>query len=123
MGSTACVRCGTTLMPHSYCDVCQEVLRFVCSSCPMFTDERIHVYCRNFEIQNRNDIRKLIQVPNSSQIVLNDQDNYVQNQLNEAIFNISASYWDSIFESIKLVNRYWRRIFNIANYRQSISWK
>jgi hypothetical protein len=119
MGSTVCVRCGATLIPHSYCDVCQDVLRFVCSSCLMYTDERIHTYCRSTRIQNNYDIRKLVQIPNSSQIVLNDRYSYIQNQLSDEIkynsLNLLTSYWDSIFESIKLVNRYWGRIFNIGN--------
>jgi predicted amidophosphoribosyltransferase len=119
MGSTVCVRCGATLIPHSYCDVCQDVLRFVCSSCSMYTDERIHTYCRSTRIQNNYDIRKLVQIPNSSQIVLNDRYSYIQNQLSDEIkynsLNLLTSYWDSIFESIKLVNRYWGRIFNIGN--------
>lgn len=118
MGSTVCVRCGATLIPHSYCDVCQDVIRFVCSSCSMYTDERIHTYCRSTRIQNNYDIRKLVQIPNSSQIVLNDRYSYIQNQLSDEIkynsLNLLTSYWDSIFESIKLVNRYWRRIFNIG---------
>jgi hypothetical protein len=89
----------------------------------MYTDERIHGYCRNDGIQNSNGIRKLVKlvpIPNSSQIVLDAYDDYMQNQLNEEIkynsINLSASYIDSIFESIKLVNRYWRRIFTIDNY-------
>ena len=118
MGSTVCVRCGATLVPQSYCEICQEVLCFVCSSCSMFTDERIHTFCRNTDIRN-NSIRKLVQVSNSSQIVLNDGYYYPQNHLNDEIknnsINLLASYWDSIFESIKLVNMYWRRIFNIGN--------
>ena len=119
MGSTVCVRCGATLIPNSYCDVCQDVLRFVCSSCSMYTDERIHTYCRSTRIQNNYDIRKLVQIPNTSQIVLNDRYSYIHNQLSDEIkynsLDLLTSYWDSIFESIKLVNRYWRRIFNIGN--------
>ena len=118
MGSTVCVRCGATLIPNSYCDVCQDVLRFVCSSCSMYTDERIHTYCRSTRIQNNYDIRKLVQIPNTSQIVLNDRYSYIHNQLSDEIkynsLDLLTSYWDSIFESIKLVNRYWRRIFNIG---------
>ena len=55
MGSTICVRCGSTLIPHSYCDVCHDVLCFTCSSCSMNTDERIHAYCHNTSIQNDDD--------------------------------------------------------------------
>jgi|SoiMethySBSTD1v2_1073268.scaffolds.fasta_scaffold541399_2 hypothetical protein len=127
MGSTVCVRCGATLVPHSYCEVCQDVLCFICSSCSMNTVERIHAYCRNADIQNNtnNDIRKLVQIPNSSQIVLNDGYNYIQNQLNDKIkdssIKLSTSYWYSIFESIKLVNRYWIGTFNIGNSRSSIA--
>ena len=119
MGSTICVRCGASLIPHSYCNVCHDVLYFTCSSCSMYTDERIHTYCRSTHIQNNNDIQKLVQIPISSQIVLNDRYSYIQNQLSDEIkynsINLSISYWDSIFESIKLVNRYWRRIFNFDN--------
>ena len=91
----------------------------------MNTDERIHAYCRNASIQNNNDIRKLMQIQNSSQIVLNDRYSYIQNHLRDEIkynsINISISYWDSIFESIKLVNRYWRKIFNIGNSNFSMA--
>ena len=129
MGSTVCVRCGATLIPHSDCDVCHDVLRFICSSCSMYTDERIHAYCRrNPRIQGNDSIRKLVQIPNSSQIVLNDfpdndfPDANIQNQLTEEIkynsINLFTSYWDSMFDSIKLVNTCWKRIFNISN-----SWK
>jgi hypothetical protein len=60
MGSTVCVRCGATLIPHSYCDVCQDVLCFVGSSCLMFTDDRIHAYCHDASnIHNRNNMEKI----------------------------------------------------------------
>jgi hypothetical protein len=115
MGSTVCVRCGATLMPHLYCNVCQDVLCFVCSSCSIFTDERVHAYCHNYDadFQNTNNIQELVRIPNSSQIVLNND--YMQNQFDEEIINISTSYWNNIFESIKLTNRYWRRMFIIGN--------
>ena len=125
MGSTVCVRCGATLIPHLYCDLCHDVLCFKCSSCSMNTDERIHIYCRNAGIQNNNDIRKLMPIPNSSQIVLNDRYDYIQNQLNDEIkynsINLSTSFLDIIFESIRLVNRYWSRIFNIDSSGSSIA--
>jgi hypothetical protein len=54
MGSTICVRCGSNLIPHSYCGVCQDVLRFIRSSCSMYTDVRIHAYCRNARANNNN---------------------------------------------------------------------
>jgi hypothetical protein len=135
MGSTVCVRCGATLIPHSYCDLCHDVLCFTCSSCSMNTDERIHVYCHNTSIQNNDDgiylqdTQKLMEEPRSNQLLLyNNQINtqyYIQNQLNDEIkyssIKLSTSYWDSIFESIKLVNRYWIGIFNIGNSRSSIA--
>jgi hypothetical protein len=135
MGSTVCVRCGATLIPHSYCDLCHDVLCFTCSSCSMNTDERIHVYCHNTSIQNDDDgiylqdTQKLMEEPRSNQLLLyNNQINtqyYIQNQLNDEIkynsISISTSYWDSIFESIRLVNRYWMRVFNIGNSSSSIA--
>ena len=130
MGSTLCVRCGASLIPHSYCNVCHDVLYFTCSSCSMSTDERIHVYCRNVSTHNNNgsyleDIQKLMQNSNSPQIVLNDRYYYIQNQLNDEIkynsINLSTSFLDIIFESMKLVNRYWSRIFNIGNSSSSIA--
>ena len=135
MGSTVCVRCGATLIPHSYCDLCHDVLCFTCSSCSMNTDERIHVYCHNTSIQNNDDgiylqdTQKLMEEPRSNQLLLyNNHINtqyYIQNQLNDEIkynsIKLSTSYWDSIFESIKLVNKYWSKIFNIGNSNSSIA--
>ena len=85
----------------------------------MFTDARVHAYCRNAGFQNNSDPRILVQIPNSSQIVLNAYDDYIQNQLNEEIINLS--YWNSMFESIILVNKYWRRIFTIGNSSSSVA--
>jgi hypothetical protein len=101
----------------------------------MNTDERIHVYCHNTSIQNDDDgiylqdTQKLMEEPRSNQLLLyNNQINtqyYIQNQLNDEIkynsISISTSYWDSIFESIRLVNRYWMRVFNIGNSSSSIA--
>ena len=120
MGSTICVRCGANLMPHSYCNVCHDVLYFTCSSCSMNTDERFHAYCRNPDTVNNNleDKQKLIQRPESSQLIMDGDHYHIQNQLNDEIkynsINLSTSYWNNIFESIKLLNRYWSKIFNIG---------
>ena len=46
MSSTLCVRCGSDLVPFSYCKVCNQVVKFVCSSCNMISDERYHLYCK-----------------------------------------------------------------------------
>jgi len=84
MGSTSCVRCGATLIPHSYCDVCNDVVCFTCSSCSMNTDERIHAYCRNIDTVNSNDIyiddiQRLMVETKSSQLIMNDSNYYKQN--------------------------------------------
>jgi hypothetical protein len=43
----------------------------------------------------------------------------LQNQLNDEIkhnsIRLSSSFWFNIFEPIKLINRYWNKIFNIGN--------
>jgi hypothetical protein len=88
MGSTVCVSCGATLIPYTYCEACQDVLRFICSSCSMITDERIHAYCHN------DGTRKLVQIPNSLQIVVNDDRySYMQNQLNDEIKYSSITHF------------------------------
>ena len=46
MSSTLCVRCGSNYVPFSYCKVCNQAVRFVCSSCNMISDERFHLYCK-----------------------------------------------------------------------------
>ena len=130
MGSTACVRCGASLTPHLYCDICHDVLCFRCSSCSMNTDERFHVYCRNPDTVNDinkelflEDKQKLMQRPEPSQLIMDDHyyvnTHYsIQNQFNDKIknnsINLSTSYWNNVFESIKLVNRYWIKIFDIG---------
>jgi hypothetical protein len=130
MGSTICVRCGAGLIPHSYCNVCHDVLCFTCSSCSTNTDERIHAHCQNTDsindhnsdsgtyIENNQKLKK-----SQSQLILDDDhvvntNHYTQNQFHdETKYNsiiILTSYWESIFESIKLVNSYWAKILNIG---------
>ena len=46
MSSTSCVRCGNDLVSFSFCKVCNQVIRLVCSSCNMISDERFHLYCK-----------------------------------------------------------------------------
>jgi hypothetical protein len=133
MGSTSCIRCGATLIPYLYCDVCDEVIRFTCSSCSMNTDERIHAYCRNVDTVNNNgiyleDTQKLMEKPKSSQLIMDDyyirSNYYIQHQLNDEIkyssIKLSTSYWFNVFESIKSVNRYWTKIFSIGINNPSI---
>jgi len=131
MGSTVCVRCGANLMPHSYCNVCHDVLCFRCSSCSMNTDERIHVLCRGIDNANNNnnngireDTQKLMQMP----IIDDSYSNthyYIQNQLNEELkynsINFSTSYWNNVFESMKMINRYWAKILNIGIDNSSVT--
>jgi hypothetical protein len=101
----------------------------------MNTVERIHAYCHNASTLRYDediylqDTQKLIEEPISSQLVINNNyintHYYMQNQLNEKIkdssINISTSYWNSIFESMKLINRYWSKIFDISNSSSSIA--
>jgi hypothetical protein len=138
MGSTLCVRCGAILIPSSYCDICDDVLWFRCSSCSMMTDARIHTFCQIANVAEGNINRKLdsqellielLIEPNSSQIVMNNGylNNYcnIQNLLNDEIkhssIRLSSSFWFNIFEFVKLINRYWARLFNISNTNTSIA--
>lgn len=135
MGSTVCVRCGETLIPHSYCNVCRDVLCFTCSSCSMITDERIHSYCSNACIlngncnNNNNNKQQLLDELNYPPLVANsDYTNtyyYLQNQFNDKLkyssIKLSASYWSNIFESYKLMNRYWTNVLNISNPNTSVA--
>jgi hypothetical protein len=128
MGSTLCVRCGAILIPSSYCEVCNNVLCFKCSSCSMITDERIHAFCQNADTvigrNNRNqDLQELLLEPNSVQTIMNNGylNNYynLQNHLNDEIkhnsIRLSSSFWFNIFECIKLINKSWTKIYNIGN--------
>ena len=82
----------------------------------MNTDERFHAYCQNPDIVN-NDLKDR-QRPQSSQSIMDGDHYHIQNQLNDEIkynsINLSTSYWNNIFESIKLLDRYWAKIFNIG---------
>jgi hypothetical protein len=94
----------------------------------MYTDERIHAYCRNARVNNNSgiylkDTLKPMEEQKSYQLLIDDNPvnthYYIQKQFNEKIKDSSikllTSYWFNIFESIKLINRYWSRIFNISN--------
>ncbi len=97
MGSTCCVRCGATLVPHLYCDVCDEVVCFTCSSCS----------------SNLEDTKT-----KSFQLIMDDSNYSKQNQFNDElkyfIIKLSTSYWFILFECTKVVNRYCRKIFNLG---------
>jgi hypothetical protein len=99
----------------------------------MNTDERFHGYCRNVDTVNSavrlEDKQRLMRKPESSQLIMDDDYYantcyYIQNELNDEIkhnsINLSTSYWDSVFESIKLVNRYWAKIFDIGIDNSSV---
>jgi hypothetical protein len=95
----------------------------------MNTDERIHAYCRNPDTVNDINIDiyledKQMQRPESSQLIMDEDHYHIQNQLNDEIkynsINISTSYWNNMFESIKLINRYWSKIFNIGINRSPV---
>jgi len=89
----------------------------------MNTDERIHAYCRNPDTVNDINIDiyledKQMQRPESSQLIMDEDHYHIQDQVDVVIkyisIIISASYWNNMFESIKLINRYWSKIFNIG---------
>jgi len=82
--------------------------------------ERNHAYFHNARTLNYDDnvylqnTQKLMEDPISSQLVINNNyiniHFYIQNQFNDEIkynsINISTSFLDIIFDSIKLINRY-----------------
>ena len=91
----------------------------------MNTDERVHAYCRNPHTVNSDlllEKQKLMPRP------IMDDDYYVniQNQLNDEIksssINLSTSYWNNMFESIKLINRFWNKIFDIGINNSPVAW-
>lgn len=47
MGSTNCIKCGSSIDPFSYCELCAEPLNFKCSSCGFVTETKVHVDCVN----------------------------------------------------------------------------
>lgn len=47
MGSTTCIKCGSSIDPFSYCELCEELLNFKCSSCGFVTETKVHVDCVN----------------------------------------------------------------------------
>ena len=90
----------------------------------MNTDERIHTNCRDLDTVNNIVIsdNKWTQRPTIDVYYINTQD-----QLNEEIkcnsINISTSYWNNIFESIKLINRYWSKMFSIGIDSPSVAFQ
>jgi hypothetical protein len=47
LGSTICIKCGSSIAPFSYCELCKEPLNFKCSSCGFVTEVKVHVDCVN----------------------------------------------------------------------------
>ncbi|MFZ1877245.1 MAG: hypothetical protein WAU25_09465, partial [Nitrososphaeraceae archaeon] len=66
-------------------------------------------------------VKKLVEKQNSSHLIMDknyvNTQRYIQNQINDEIkcnsINLSTSYWNNVFESIKMVNSYWTKIFSI----------
>jgi hypothetical protein len=104
MSSTLCVRCGSDLMPLSYCKVCSQVIRFVCSSCNMITDERFHVYCRRIQNEeNNNSIQrgqeqiliKTVESRSRSRSTLSNKSSYEKHQQRVSYSgNLSYTRWN-----------------------------
>jgi hypothetical protein len=70
MGSTICIKCGSSLAPFSYCELCKEPLNFKCSSCGFVTEEKVHVDCAsaNFLVKEDKGIDKADDSSSSSRI-------------------------------------------------------
>jgi hypothetical protein len=94
----------------------------------MITDERIHNYCRDIAIPSNDNYIHLQNTQKSNLVeqqyfhqVYNHVNTYciVQKQLNDEIkdssIKLSASYWESVSESLKIVSKCWNKIFNIGN--------
>jgi hypothetical protein len=47
LGATNCIKCGSSIVPFSYCELCKEALNFKCSSCGFVTEVKVHVDCVN----------------------------------------------------------------------------
>ena len=47
MGATNCIKCGSSIDPFSYCELCKEPLNFKCSSCGSVTEVKVHTDCVN----------------------------------------------------------------------------
>src|SRR5919106_1776654 len=86
-------------LPETVSPLAIFIFSVLSTSCLLLDlEERIHVYCRN------NSIRKLVQIPNSSQIVLNDHPYaYMQNQLDEEIKYNSINLFNFFIEIPKIV--------------------
>jgi hypothetical protein len=93
----------------------------------MITDERIHTYCRDIVIQSNDNGQylqntKKIKDRQSFHNAYSRRVNgyyFIQMQLNDELkdssMKLSAFYWESISESIKLVSKCWNKILNISN--------
>jgi hypothetical protein len=92
----------------------------------MITDERIHTHCRDIAIQSNNNgvylqnTQKLIGHQSFHQVyshvnaycIMQKQ---LNNKIKDSSIKLSASYWESISESLKIFSKRWNKIFNIGN--------
>jgi hypothetical protein len=110
MSSTLCVRCGSDLLPLSYCKVCNQIVRFVCSSCNMISDERYHLYCREVSKNTMNKLQSkkervrgqiLIDAADSSMIQRNKVG--LEQHENDDAISLSSNRWnDYLISSFSL---------------------
>jgi hypothetical protein len=106
MSSTLCVRCGSDLLPLSYCKVCNQVVRLVCSSCNMISDERYHLYCKEGSKNTLNKLQSkkkrvrgqiLIDAAESSMIQRNKVD--LEKHENDDAISLSSNRWNDYLTS------------------------
>jgi hypothetical protein len=116
MSSTLCVRCGSDLVPFSYCNVCSQVVRFVCSSCNLITDERFHLYCKKVSKKDDNlmqqeqilintvESRSALKNKFSHEKLENDTVNLSYNRRNDHFISSFPSFIRSIYDNQDRLN-------------------
>jgi hypothetical protein len=116
MSSTLCVRCGSDLVPFSYCKVCSQVVRFVCSSCNMITDERFHLYCKRVSKKDDNlmqqeqilintvESRSALKNKSSHEKLENDTVNLSYNRWNDHLISSFPSFIRSFYDNQDQLN-------------------
>ena len=102
MAQTLCIKCGSELKVSSYCQLCQELLIFACTSYDYITEEKVHTDCRNAEVLAKTAGPKeetvKVEPSSASSYMTREQTNKNFNIVNPfvtaaAVWQASMTYW------------------------------
>lgn len=112
MGSTVCIKCGSSLAPFSNCELCNEPLNFKCASCGFVTEVKVHVDCANANSLTKEDRSTTEKGPVSN---TTEKAEMISTENPDAVVSNKAAQTDNVNTVGKVTNTD-RDVYHFENY-------